>query len=373
MYYNFYGMKRSPFENSIDTDLFYSSPQHEAAWEFLIQGMRLREQYNLVLGEYGLGKSTLAVRLEKKLAEQGRVLYRVVPNPNCSYASILSLVASAYFSEETIAPGNVENVQDLLIKHFQDSKPLKPIYMVFDDFHEADTVSTIPRLFSFSKIMIRNIPVIRWILFAHVDFARVLKAGVLQALDQRIRRRFLLEPFGLEHTKEYIYFRLYRSGAVGVPRFQPDAIQKIHEHSRGIPRMINNICDRSLQLGALSNSMIIDVGIVEKALESVDTYETPNRFPLKPLEGGYGEPAIENAEDLAKTSERSGSLGEEMDRVAQLDLKALGGEFERNEDREASAEAEVTRKSSGLNISAYFFAAILVVLIIIALRLYHVF
>ncbi|MGA2027720.1 MAG: hypothetical protein ABSH17_11745, partial [Syntrophobacteraceae bacterium] len=90
---------------------------------------------------------------------------------------------------------------------------------------------------------------------------------IFQPLNQRIKRRYCLEPFSFPETREYIYFRLVRSGAHGVPLFTDDAIQSIFDHSKGIPRNINNICDGCLVLGASLGLTTIDKTVVTRATD----------------------------------------------------------------------------------------------------------
>lgn len=88
-------------------------------------------------------------------------------------------------------------------------------------------------------------------------------------LDQRFKRRCFLEHFGLKEVKEYVFSRLYKSGARGIPTFTENALNKIYAFSQGVPRLINNLCDACLLIGASKRLMEINAAVVNEAINSV--------------------------------------------------------------------------------------------------------
>ena len=108
---------------------------------------------------------------------------------------------------------------------------------------------------------------IRLILFAHQDFFEILNDRKNAALAGRIKRIYRLNPFDFEDTREYIYFRLTYSGASGAPVFDDEAIKLIQTASRGIPRLINNICDNCLLVAGNERVNDIDTALVKQAMK----------------------------------------------------------------------------------------------------------
>ncbi len=131
-------------------------------------------------------------------------------------------------------------------------------------------ILTLNKLRLFANFNIEGFFPIRLLFFSYLSFLDKLKSDIFQPLNQRIKRRYSLEPFNFQETREYIYFRLVRSGAHGVPLFTDDAIQGIFDHSKGIPRIINNICDGCLLLGASQGLTTIDKTIVTGAIGSIE-------------------------------------------------------------------------------------------------------
>ena len=140
--------------------------------------------------------------------------------------------------------------------------------------------------------------------FAHLSFLsflRILENPRLQALDQRIRRRYYLKPFTLAETKEYIYYRLLQSGALGSPYFPDESIEVINRKSKGNPRLINNICDACLVIGASQEQRTIDLNIAREAISSLGLEEVV-KTPLKE-EKGWPQKEKERKEEPRKEPE----------------------------------------------------------------------
>jgi cell division septation protein DedD len=97
-----------------------------------------------------------------------------------------------------------------------------------------------------------------------------LKIQALSSLNQRIKRRYHLTRFSFEDTKNYIFFRLLKSGATGIPAFPEETLQKIFDYSGGIPRLINNICDTCLLIGASKELSTIPPNVVDEARHLVE-------------------------------------------------------------------------------------------------------
>jgi len=260
MYESYYRMKTRAFENTADSELFFQSPQHKEAWYFLVQGITAREQFLLVIGDYGVGKTTLCAKLVSALKKNG--IAPLAASPIASYQGLLKQILTFYLPDSTIT--EVGPAHDALIEYFEAQQQIRPLYVIIDDAHEMD-VPTLSKLFSLAKCTRNGTPPLRLLLFAHSNFVQMLKWPDLEPLNQRIRMRFRLNPLDAEQTKEYIYFRLVNAGATGVPFFEPAAIERIFKFSQGVPRMINNVCEFCLMLGATGNQTVIDTSEVERA------------------------------------------------------------------------------------------------------------
>ena len=265
MYKEFYNMSIEPFGTLPVPDVFFDSKTHKEAWYYLLYGIESQEPFLIVIGDFGMGKTMLCLKLVQKLQFSGEIPYAYIATPNCSYTHILREIASSL----DIPTHNEEDsvIQSLIYQYFKTHTFDKGFYVIVDDVQDLD-ISTLKKLQLFVNFNHNGFFPIRLILFGHSPFLDKLKSPTLGALGQRIKRRYHLSAFDIYETKEYIYFRLLKAEAPGIPSFTDDAIQKIFVCSSGVPRLINNICDSCLLLGASQGLTEIDERIVSDAAKA---------------------------------------------------------------------------------------------------------
>ena len=261
MYKDYYHLQTDPFSTHPNTDTFFISDTHKEAWYYLLFGIDTQEPFLLLTGEYGMGKTLLCLRLIKVLKEKGvpRVLY--IPTSNEGYGGILRRIASSLGMSTT--PEDEEILQDMIYDRFRGDADHSRFYLIIDDAHELD--ATILTKLKYLSTFNHNefFPVIM-IFVGHPSFLQDLRTPALSSLNQRIKRRCHLAKFSLEDTKNYIYFRLMKSGATGAA-FPDETIKKIFEYSGGVPRLINNISDTCLLIGASKRLIQIPPAVVDDA------------------------------------------------------------------------------------------------------------
>ncbi|MFW6457424.1 MAG: ExeA family protein [Planctomycetota bacterium] len=265
-------MKNKAFPVQPDSDIFFESPIHKGAVNFLKSGIAKEEAFLLVLGKYGMGKTLLGFRLADYLAQQGET-YITVPTPVVSYTKLLKKIL-----ESLECPPDSEDLdalQNLLLTNLGSRNiSTDRITVIIDEIQDYD-VPTLIKIRMLSNYNIGGTYPFHFVFLGHPSFLNTLEHHRLEALDQRIRRRYVLEPFSEEQTKEYIYFRLLQAGAEGTPYFPDESIHLIHKSSGGVPRVINNICDSALLLGAYHKLDVIGAETVREAVSSVDHVRTP--------------------------------------------------------------------------------------------------
>jgi type II secretory pathway predicted ATPase ExeA/cell division protein FtsN len=267
MYKDYYHLQTEPFSTHPNTGTFFISNTHKEAWYYLLFGIDTQEPFVVLTGEYGMGKTLLCLRLIKVLKEKGMPRVEYIPTSNEGYGGILRRMASSLGISPI--PEDEEILQDMIYERFRTDTENSRFYLIIDDAHELDT--TILTKLKYLSTFNHNefFPVIM-IFVGHPSFLQDLKTPALSSLNQRIKRRYHLARFNLEDTKNYIYFRLMKSGATGIPAFSDETIQKIFEYSGGIPRLINNICDTCLLIGASKQLISIPPSVVDDAKKLVE-------------------------------------------------------------------------------------------------------
>ncbi len=261
-YRDFYRMQAEAFGSLPVLNLFYSSRTHQDGWRYLLRGIAAREPFLFVAGDYGMGKTMLSMMLARLLKKKDIPLVQIT-DPHCGFSGILRQTA-ALLGIATPGLGGEEPLLTAIYDRLGSRESRQAILVIIDDAQELGAEALV-RLRAFANFNRDGFFPLQLIFFAHPSFSSLLRDPRLAAMDQRIKRRHRLAPLTLQETREYIYFRLVKSGAPGAPFFDDDAVREIHTATGGIPRLINNICDASLTRGASKLETCITLATVREA------------------------------------------------------------------------------------------------------------
>ncbi|MGD9972542.1 MAG: SPOR domain-containing protein [Desulfatirhabdiaceae bacterium] len=267
MYKDFYHLKSEPFSTHPNPGMIFTSNTHKEAWYYLLFGIDTQEPFLVLTGEYGMGKTLLCLRLIQAIKKKGKFSVEYIPTPSEGYGGILRRIAASMGI--TAIPEEEAILQDVIYDRFRSDSEKNRFYLIVDDAHELDT-NTLTKLKHLSTFNHDGFFPIIMIFVAHPSFLQGLQTPALSSLSQRIKRRYHLARFTFEDTKNYIFFRLLKSGASGIPVLPDETLQKIFDYSGGIPRLINNICDTCLLIGASKGLVTIPPGVVDEAKQIVE-------------------------------------------------------------------------------------------------------
>ncbi|MCG8615117.1 MAG: AAA family ATPase [Desulfobacterales bacterium] len=264
MYKEYFLMQSEPFAPFPSPRLFFKSRVHENAWKNLVYCLKRKEPVVMTAGEYGTGKTLLCLKLIQFMEKNNVTPMVYIPSPGYSFSMLLEKIA-----RELGLPadaGNLEETQRFIYEYFENDPPERNryIYIIIDDIQEFDHefVAGLTRLITYNNY--GYFP-LRLFMFGHTGFLKKLDERNLVSFRQRIKR-VPLQPLGVPEVTEYIYFRLIASGASGSPVFNETAIELITSASKGLPRLINKICDSSLLIAYKRRANFIDEHIVSAAL-----------------------------------------------------------------------------------------------------------
>jgi len=278
MYETFYGFKEKPFNLTPDPDFLYLSPTHQKAMTFLTYGLELREAFIQITGEIGAGKTTLVRHLLRHLDPRVRVAYLV--NPRGTFRQLLRLI----LDELDIAPLSEALSREELLHRFrqyvedQASKG-HPAVLIFDEAQNLDT-SVLEEIRMLSNFETEKAKLLQIILVGQPELRQRLSRPDMEQLHQRIAVRCHLDPLDQDETRHYIEHRLHVAGAEdGTITFVPEAIELIHQYSRGIPRLINVACNALLLAGFVDERHQFDAAAVGAAIAEVEDQVAPLPSP----------------------------------------------------------------------------------------------
>ncbi len=244
MYKQFFGLKRNPFEISPDPYFYHPTPRHNEALANLHYGVGRRKGFIVITGEVGTGK-TLLVRCLLSELRKNNIAFGYVFNP------ILPVVEFfQYIMADLGLPYAGRNKTEMLLdlNRFLIQRHARGLItaLVVDEAQalRSDLLEEIRLL---TNLETSQQKLLQIVLLGQPELEMVLDSPELRQLKQRVALRCQLQPLDEAQTRAYILSRLERAGAPAEPAvFSDDALSKVFEYSRGIPRLINNLCENSM-------------------------------------------------------------------------------------------------------------------------------
>jgi general secretion pathway protein A len=243
MYKAYFGLSENPFNLSPDPEFLYRSPQHEEALANLIYGVRSRKGFIVLAGEVGTGKTTMLECLRDYLDSQ-RIEFAFIFNSRLTPDQFFEMIAYD-FDLRCDRKSKTEVLFALNALLIQQTERGRTCVLIVDEAHnlEWDVLEEIRLLGNLEN---RQGKLLQIILAGQPELETKLDAPNLRQLKQRIVLRCTLTPLTVEECVAYINTRMARAGMPNQRVFSQDLMQEIHHRSRGIPRIINAICDNLL-------------------------------------------------------------------------------------------------------------------------------
>ena len=266
MYEAYYGLRARPFQLTPDPRFFFSSRGHRKAMGYLVYCAHQGEGFIVITGEIGAGKTMLARMLVQKLESQNLVMAQVV-STQLEADDMLRMVTGAFGlpHENSKAMLLMKLEQFLLGCHKQGKRAL----LLVDEAQNLP-VSSVEELRMLSNFQYREKSLLQSFLLGQPEFRRTLQSPALEQLRQRVIASYHLGPIDGAETEAYIVHRLQTVGWSGDPSFSADTFAPIHQHTGGIPRKINVLCDRMMLMGRLDEKHVFsgeDVATVISELQ----------------------------------------------------------------------------------------------------------
>jgi len=260
MYERYYGLRARPFSLLPNPDFLYFSRQHYIAYGLLEYGLMQQAGFVVITGDIGTGKTTLVRYLLGHLTPDVDVGF--ITNTHPEFGGLLQWVADAFGIEDA---GTTPVAQYRAFIRFlqQKAKQGRRALLIVDEGQNLDTKG-LEELRTLSNIN-GGQQLLQIMLIGQPELRHILRRPELEQFAQRVTVDYHLQPLTREETRSYIQHRLTVAGA-NRQVFDDNALDFIHAYSRGVPRLINMICDAALVYGYASQKPHIDAPLIEEVV-----------------------------------------------------------------------------------------------------------
>ncbi|MEM9176381.1 MAG: AAA family ATPase, partial [Myxococcota bacterium] len=271
MYTAFYGLREKPFALSPDPRFLYLAGSHREALAHLLYGIEQGEGFISVTGEVGTGKTTLCRTLLERL--DGDTELAFLFNPSRTALELLQSICAEFDlpAEGLARRALMHQLNTFLVEQ---RRAGKRVLLIID---EAQTLSenTLEQVRLLSNLETSRDKLIQILLLGQPELDRKLDERGLRQLRQRISVRWKLDPLSAVETRAYVRHRL--AVAAGEPKdlFSEAALKEVHRRTGGIPRLVNQLCDRALLAGYAARAAQIGPRLIREAAREIPDARLP--------------------------------------------------------------------------------------------------
>jgi general secretion pathway protein A len=273
MYEAYYGLAEKPFSLTPDPKYLYKSQSHGSAFDLLQYAIRRREGFVVMTGDIGTGKTTVCRALLEHIDR--KTFSALVLNPFLSEEDLLKLILQDFgvVSRDDVKSGRLTRVTkqeliDALYDFLLGLLPIRASAVLIIDEAQNLPLKVLEQIRILSNLETDKDKLLQIVLVGQLDLKMLLRTPEMRQLDQRVSIRYELKPLTRSEVAAYIAHRLALAGGSAVS-FEERALQLIHKFAKGIPRLVNLICDRTLLTAYSARTNRISPGLVQRAVNSL--------------------------------------------------------------------------------------------------------
>ncbi|MCC0062817.1 MAG: AAA family ATPase [Defluviimonas sp.] len=262
-YMDFFGFRERPFTLVPDPDFLFWSAQHRRAYSVLEFGVLSRAPITLVTGGVGCGKTTLLRELLRQFGD--KVTVGLISNAQGGRGELIQWVLNALDVKFDPTIGYVQlfqKLQDYLIEEYASGRR---VVLIFDEAQNLSKES-LEELRMLTNINSGKDEVIQLVLVGQPELRDMVFDPALRQLAQRIAASFHLLPLDEAGVAELVAYRLKAAGGNG-EEITLGASKLIYQATRGVPRLINQLCDMALLYAWSMDHHHVDEHVVKSVLD----------------------------------------------------------------------------------------------------------
>jgi general secretion pathway protein A len=266
MYNAYFGFKEAPFSIAPDPRYLYMTGQHREALAHLVYGLNSEGGCILLTGEVGTGKTTVCRCLLEQIPEQANIA--LVLNPKVTATELLETICDElkinYPEEGNTVKTYIDRINRFLIE--ANARNEKTV-LIIDEAQNLDS-TVLEQLRLLTNLETNQRKLLQIIILGQPELLDILSRKEMRQLSQRITARFHLNALSRTEVKAYISHRLAIAGQ-NVQLFPDQTIKQLYRLSKGIPRLVNILCDRALLGTYVQNKTSVDTKTLSTAAKEI--------------------------------------------------------------------------------------------------------
>jgi general secretion pathway protein A len=299
MYKSFFGLRANPFNVTPDPRYLFLTRHTQETLACLTYGIQFRKGFVLLTGEVGTGKTTLLHKLLTWLHGQ-RVATAFIFNSRLNVPQLFDYMMADFGipCESGLKSQILLRLNHWLLDRYRAGQTA---VLIIDEAQNLP-VEVLEEIRMLTNLETATEKLLQIVLSGQPELENKLNLPELRQLRQRITLRCKTHPLTAEETKAYIAQRLRIAGGNGHAIFTPEALEAVHLHSRGIPRVIHLLCDHALISAFVDQQKQVGGATIDSIAQEFDLRHSPSPPPALP--GGENPSLIQALQNLALLAER---------------------------------------------------------------------
>ncbi|MBS0481060.1 MAG: AAA family ATPase [Proteobacteria bacterium] len=361
MFNDFYGLTGRAFQLTPDPAFYFESLTHRKALSYLSYGLAQGEGFVVITGEVGAGKSTLVAHLMATI-DPARLTAAQIVTSKLDGEELVHVVAQAF---GLIVEGHDKASALGAIEAFlhDEARAGRRCLLVVDESQNLQ-LEALEELRMLSNFQLGAHPLLQTLLLGQPEFRGTIQEHPqLEQLRQRVIAAHHLDAMERDEVQAYVEHRLKCVGWEGNPAFDQRVFTELYEASGGVPRRINQVCNRLMMLGAVEQRSRIDGAMLSQVLEELELDGTMQlKRPERKLEPVAAASAGEDAAvaqvpvDAVALAQVQALLAERDAQIGELQQAVIELANERDATRSASPQADTGRDEAMAALEAKFAA-----------------